>query len=814
MSKSTLFVQLFAGLVLIATGVHASCPIELSPASVVVKYGDPVLVNCSTPEIQFEGIGWEASQGGTGFEFVNHLPWTVERLTQWTVSPFCFFSSNYSNQCSKELDLIIYTFPETVTISGDPSSEMEEEKEYKFTCHIPNVAPVQNLTVRWYKGDTIIQTDTFDNPAKRPVDQTSDLKFTPTRQDNNALLRCEAYMDLSPDGPQLNISTQEYNITVVYGPDILCPTTDILEEQTLEEICMVTGNPTPHVRWLKDGEPVNPTVPLTRDNAGIYTLEAQGLSTVQKTIPVLVLYGPELTCPLTYTAVEYSPHNLTCTDKGFPKPETLWFKDGEEVVLPQKLTRSDAGQYFVTTSNLLSSVNVTVDITVLYPPSPIVELEDSEVHVGSSVWLKCSSMGNPRPKYSWNYYQAANVVETDEDGVSRLLIHNATVYNMGSYTCEAWNDIGNVTKTVHVNVKGAKLECPIRITPDTMVMQYKSKTQNATCTPTSDSFANVNKIFWQDLQGKRTDSTVWFADTHKDWNESPVCYANFQGIGTCHKTLNFILYKTPDSVTIYHLDNSSSVVENRELQLQCDIINVAPAQNLRIHWYRGNETLKSGSVQMTRCWTDNDTNCDISMIRSPVNVSSTISITLNRNHSGADFRCEAQLDLGPGGPEPSPNMMSSPLNITVFYKPTINTTKLPKTIPVFRGYPEELVCEADGHPPPRIQWLYSSDKAPHELEGKLIVSEAGLYNCTATNDVDSTVHVVVVILKEDYLPLIAGFVAVTVVAISIVFLFIYSIYYKNTKMRRYSLKNPKLSTHHGNVAHNGWDLPLPMTKLS
>lgn len=70
------------------------------------------------------------------------------------------------------------------------------------------------------------------------------------------------------------------------------------------------------------------------------------------------------------------------------------------------------------------------------------------------------------------------------------------------------------------------------------------------------------------------------------------------------------------------------------------------------------------------------------------------------------------------------------------------------------------------------------------------------------------------VFTEDYLPLIAGFVAVTVVAISVVFLFIYSIYYKNTKMRRYSLKNPKFGNHNGNVAHNGWDLQFPMTTLS
>lgn len=88
------------------------------------------------------------------------------------------------------------------------------------------------------------------------------------------------------------------------------------------------------------------------------------------------------------------------------------------------------------------------------PPSPIVELEDSEVEIGSATWLKCTSTGNPRPKYSWNYYQTDNVMEENDDGVSRLLIHNATAANIGFYTCHAWNDRGNVSKTAKVTVKG------------------------------------------------------------------------------------------------------------------------------------------------------------------------------------------------------------------------------------------------------------------------------------------------------------------------------------------------------------------------
>lgn len=90
----------------------------------------------------------------------------------------------------------------------------------------------------------------------------------------------------------------------------------------------------------------------------------------------------------------------------------------------------------------------------LDPPSQIKELQDSEVDVGSNLWLKCSSVGNPRPNYFWNYYQTENVKEKNEDGVSLLVINNVTAYNMGSYICYAWNDGGNVSKTVRVTVKG------------------------------------------------------------------------------------------------------------------------------------------------------------------------------------------------------------------------------------------------------------------------------------------------------------------------------------------------------------------------
>uniref|UniRef100_A0A3B3ZA75 Ig-like domain-containing protein n=1 Tax=Periophthalmus magnuspinnatus TaxID=409849 RepID=A0A3B3ZA75_9GOBI len=205
---------------------------------------------------------------------------------------------------------------------------------------------------------------------------------------------------------------------------------------------------------------------------------------------------------------------------------------------------------------------------------------------------------------------------------------------------------------------------------------------------------------------------------------------------------------------------------------------------------------------------------NIDEIKESVQMWFKTNITLNRTNNGVDFFCGAVLNLPEIQAEPNQDLTkSSPLNVTVYYLPSINTTKLSHTVPVFSGYAEDLKCEADGNPRPEITWTADVALPPQQPNGLISVIEKGKYTCKASNPYGSDTHVVEVIEKVDYLPLIAGFVAVTVVIISMIFIFIYSIYYKNTKMRRYNLKNPKLGAHNGNVAHNGWDLPLPMTKL-
>uniref|UniRef100_A0A8C6U6B1 Ig-like domain-containing protein n=1 Tax=Neogobius melanostomus TaxID=47308 RepID=A0A8C6U6B1_9GOBI len=168
-------------------------------------------------------------------------------------------------------------------------------------------------------------------------------------------------------------------------------------------------------------------------------------------LPCFVSDGPELdSCSDIYTVLEDSSIDLTCITRGYPKPEVTLYKDGEADINLENITRNEAGYYTVVDFCFISTFN----LLLLDPPSQIFELEDSDFTIGSSVSLKCSATGNPRPEYYWTYFNATNVSEESDDGVSRLVIRNATTYNIGNYTCLAWNEHGNVSKTARLSVEG------------------------------------------------------------------------------------------------------------------------------------------------------------------------------------------------------------------------------------------------------------------------------------------------------------------------------------------------------------------------
>ncbi len=79
---------------------------------------------------------------------------------------------------------------------------MTEGEQYELQCDVHDVAPVQNLTVKWYKGQTLLSQTTFNDTSNTPVNETVRLLIRPDRADDGAQYRCEAELDLGAEGPQ------------------------------------------------------------------------------------------------------------------------------------------------------------------------------------------------------------------------------------------------------------------------------------------------------------------------------------------------------------------------------------------------------------------------------------------------------------------------------------------------------------------------------------------------------------------------------------------------------------------------------------
>lgn len=82
-------------------------------------------------------------------------------------------------------------------------------------CDVFNVAPVKKLSVRWYKGNTKVITQTFDNLTVYPVNTSSVITLHADRDDHGSLIWCEAAMTWLG-------SDRHANRSQAYKMEVLC----------------------------------------------------------------------------------------------------------------------------------------------------------------------------------------------------------------------------------------------------------------------------------------------------------------------------------------------------------------------------------------------------------------------------------------------------------------------------------------------------------------------------------------------------------------------------------------------------------------
>lgn len=89
------------------------------------------------------------------------------------------------------------------------------EKKYELQCDVQNFAPLNILSVSWYKESTLIKNRGFnDLPIKTPSNKTVTLKISPTKDDAEAQYRCEAKLKLGLEEHSPIVKSNLLKVTV------------------------------------------------------------------------------------------------------------------------------------------------------------------------------------------------------------------------------------------------------------------------------------------------------------------------------------------------------------------------------------------------------------------------------------------------------------------------------------------------------------------------------------------------------------------------------------------------------------------------
>lgn len=85
------------------------------------RFGDPVTLNCSVHQMNFQILGWDVSlvtksgekerpvEGPPDATTEQFLVWNVERMTEWDIELTCFALSDQWGQCYLKLPVLVYS---------------------------------------------------------------------------------------------------------------------------------------------------------------------------------------------------------------------------------------------------------------------------------------------------------------------------------------------------------------------------------------------------------------------------------------------------------------------------------------------------------------------------------------------------------------------------------------------------------------------------------------------------------------------------------------------------------------------------------
>ncbi|CAL2029366.1 unnamed protein product [Caenorhabditis brenneri] len=270
---------------------------------------------------------------------------------------------------------------------------------------------------------------------------------------------------------------------------------NLTEGDTLECKLLITGDPTPFVKWYINGQLVCATEDTEISNAnGVYTMKIHGVTADMTGKIKCVAYNKageaSIEGPLKVVApipveFETSLCDATCREGdtlklkavllGEPEPVVSWYVNGKKLEESQNIKiHSEKGTYTVTIKDITcdysgqvvcEAINeygkATSEATLLVlprgePPDFLEWLSNVRARTGTKVVHKVVFTGDPKPSLTW-YINNNEILNSDlytivtDDKTSTLTINSFNPdIHVGEIICKAENDAGEVSCTANM----------------------------------------------------------------------------------------------------------------------------------------------------------------------------------------------------------------------------------------------------------------------------------------------------------------------------------------------------------------------------
>ncbi|OWK59760.1 Hemicentin-2 [Lonchura striata] len=531
----------------------------------------------------------------------------------------------------------------------------------------------------------------------------------------------------------------------------------LLAQQPATLGCDAWGSPEPHIRWEKDGRPLNLHLPpgtyslhslgslvisspAPRDEGRFECIATNAAGEARKAFLVSVHVPPSIADDLTDVVVtRLSPAVLTCYASGVPPPTVSWSKEGARLgsrgggyrVLPRgaleirQALPAHSGRYTCTARSAAGTARKHLWLTVQEPPAlkPLPGMV--MVMVNTSVVLSCEATGVPRPEVTW---QKDGVGITGGSGLKvlpsgQLRLLRAAPEDAGTYLCLARNPSGTAAGRTRLIVQvppiiaagppelaalaglEARLPCAARGVPEPRVSWSRDgallRGGRATVLPSGE---------------------LLLRDVREGDAGSYSCTA-VNSAGRAVRRLSLSIHTLP---TFTHLPTDITLSRGERLELVCA---AAGSPQPRVSWMANGQLVTGGASGH-----------------------GGRSILRREAATAADsgtYVCHAENSAGAA---------RATVFVSVREAPVIQGDA--STYQVEHSGGDALLdCHAQGHPEPLIRW--SKDGVPvvargrlHQLQnGSLAIravgsTDVGQYRCVAENDAGTAAKVVTLVLQS------------------------------------------------------------------